>query len=160
MQIANNSVVSFHYTLKNAQGDELENNRQDAPSLYLHGANNIITGLENAMAGKSAGDSFEVTLTAEQAYGPRQDNMQQRIPAKYLKHEGKLKVGQPVSFNTDKGKRNGTVIKVGKFSVDIDTNHPLAGQTLLFAIEITDVREATAEEIQHGHAHGVGGHQH
>lgn len=160
MQIAKNSVVSFHYSLTNTQGEELENNRGDTPSLYLHGSNNIITGLENAMAGRSAGDSFDIELSPEQAYGPRQDNMQQRIPAKYLKHEGKLTVGQAIRFNTDNGMRNGTVVKVGKFSVDIDMNHPLAGQTLLFSIDISAVREATAEEIQHGHAHGVGGHQH
>lgn len=160
MQISKNSVVSFHYSLKNAQGDELENNQAEDPTLYLHGANNIIPGLEKAMEGRSAGDSFEVDLSPADAYGERRDDMAQRVPAKYLKHEGKLRPGQTVRINTDKGMRSATVIKVGKFSVDVDMNHPLAGQQLHFSIQIADVRQATAEEVQHGHAHGVGGHQH
>lgn len=160
MQISKNAVVSFHYSLKNAQGEELENNRGENPTLYLHGANNIIPGLEKAMEGRSAGDSFEIDLTPTEAYGERREDMAQRVPAKYLKHEGKLRPGQTVRINTDKGMRSATVIKVGKFSVDVDMNHPLAGQQLHFSIEIADVRQATAEEVQHGHAHGVGGHQH
>lgn len=160
MQITKNCVVSFHYSLKNDQGEELENSQGGDPSLYLHGANNIITGLEKAMEGKSAGDNFEVDLSPADAYGERRDDMTQRVPAKYLKHEGKLHPGQMVRINTDKGMRSATVLKVGKFSVDVDMNHPLAGQQLHFSISVTDVRAATAEEVQHGHAHGVGGHQH
>lgn len=161
MEISNNTVVSFRYRLQGSDGIELENNfDDDAPSLYLHGAGNIIPGLEQAMAGRQAGADFEVTLTPDQAYGQVQPNRLQRIPAKYLKHEGKLRIGQAVRFNTDKGQRNATVVKVGKFAVDVDLNHPLAGHTLTFTIHIEDVREASREEIQHGHAHGVGGHQH
>ena len=160
MNIANNTVVAFFYELRDGGGQLLEGNIGETPTLYLHGANNIIPGLEEAMAGRQAGDSFEVTLPPEQAYGLVQENQQQRIPAKYLKHEGKLSPGKIVRFNTDQGQRTATVVKVGKFSVDIDTNHPLAGKTLTFNITIDSVREATDEERQHGHAHGVGGHQH
>ncbi len=160
MQIDKHSVVSFHYTLSDENGQQLESSLGGDPSLYLHGADNIISGLEAAMAGRSAGDSFSVTLAPEQAYGVRRDDQQQRMPAKYLKHEGKLRPGQVVRFNTDQGPRTATVVKVGKFSVDVDLNHPLAGRTLTFAIEIEDVRAATEEEIAHGHAHGPGGHQH
>jgi FKBP-type peptidyl-prolyl cis-trans isomerase SlyD len=160
MEISRNKVVSFHYELSNGEGTVLEDNFNDTPSLYMHGADNIISGLENAMAGHTAGDEFEVTLAAKDAYGEIEPNKTERIPAKYLKHEGKIKVGQAVRFNTDKGMRNATILKVGKFSVDVDLNHPLAGQSLSFKILIKDIREATEEEIRHRHAHGEGGHQH
>ena len=160
MDIAKHSVVAFHYALSNSEGLELENNFADTPTLYLHGAQNIIPGLENAFLGRRAGDEFEVTLSPDQAYGPVKPNQQQRMPAKYLKHEGKLKIGQAVRFKTDQGMRSATVVKIGKFSVDVDLNHPLAGQALHFRIAIASVREASPEEIQHGHAHGEGGHQH
>ncbi len=160
MEISKNSVVSFFYELRNEHGELLESNFEETPSLYLHGANNIIPGLEKVMAGKSAGEEFEVTLQPTEAYGLRQEAQQQRIPAKYLKHEGKLKAGQIVRFNTDQGTRTATVIKVGKFSVDVDSNHPLAGQVLSFKIKVNKVREASSEELSHGHAHGEGGHQH
>ncbi|WP_269619904.1 FKBP-type peptidyl-prolyl cis-trans isomerase [Zhongshania sp. BJYM1] len=160
MEISRNKVVSFHYELRDGQGAVLEDNFNDTPSLYMHGADNIISGLEKAMSGHTVGDEFEVTLPPEDAYGNIEPNKSERIPAKYLKHEGKIKVGQAVRFNTDKGMRNATVIKVGKFSVDVDLNHPLAGQTLTFKILIKDIRDATDEEIRHRHAHGEGGHQH
>ncbi len=160
MEIDNNSVVAFHYELRDSSGAILESNFGETASLYLHGANNIIPGLEKEFVGRQAGEDFEVTLPPEQAYGVVQSGQQQRIPAKYLKHEGKLKVGQVVRFNTDKGSRSATVVKVGKFSVDVDTNHPLAGKTLTFRVHIESVRAATAEEREHGHAHGEGGHQH
>lgn len=160
MQIATNSVVSFHYNLTNEAGKLVETSRDGEPNLCLIGADNILLGLEQAMRGKQSGDSFQVTLQPHLAYGLRQANNTDRIPAKYLKNQGKLKPGQAVKVNTDKGVRAATVIKVGKFSVDIDLNHPLAGQTISFDIEIIDVRAASAEEIAHGHAHGIGGHQH
>ena len=157
MEISRNKVVSFHYQLSNSDGTVLEDNFNDTPSLYMHGAENIISGLEKAMAGRTVGDEFEVTLAPQDAYGHIEPNTTERIPAKYLKHEGKMTVGQAVRFNTDKGMRNATVIKVGKFSVDVDLNHPLAGQTLSFKILIKDIRDATDEEIRHRHAHGEGG---
>lgn len=160
MELQKNRVASFFYELRNEQGELLESNFGETPTLYLHGAGNIIPGLEKAMLGMSAGEQFDVTLAPSEAYGLRKEGQQQRIPAKYLKHEGKLKPGQIVRFNTDQGARTATVIKVGKFSIDVDSNHPLAGQTLSFNIKLDNVREATAEEISHGHAHGIGGHQH
>lgn len=160
MKIEKNSVVSFHYRLSEQGGAELENSYDGDPSLYLHGARNILPALEKALAGLSVGDSKTVDLAAAQAYGERQEGRVQRIPAKYLKHEGRMKPGQIVRFRDDRGVQQATVLKVGKFSVDVDTNHPLAGKNLSFAIEIMDIREASAEEISHGHAHGPGGHQH
>lgn len=160
MNIAPKTVVSFHYTLRNASGEELESSAQDNPMVYLHGAGNIIPGLEVAMTGRAAGESFEVTVPPEQAYGPRLPDRTQRVPVKHLLFKGKLRPGMLVQMNTRDGRVPATVIKAGKFSADVDTNHPLAGETLTFAVEITDVRAATDEEMAHRHAHGPGGHQH
>lgn len=160
MEIADRTVALFRYSLKNTAGEELEHNRDSEPTAYLHGANNILPALEKALAGKRAGDKISVPLAAGEAFGEREEGRQQRVPAKYLRHEGKLKPGQVVRLNTENGVVTGTVLKVGKFSVDMDLNHPLAGQAVTFDIEIVDVRAATDEEVAHGHAHGTGGHHH
>lgn len=160
MNIAADTVVTFHYTLRNEENKELETSRGDEPTAYLHGANNIIRGLESAMVGKEAGDVFTATIAPEEAYGLRNPEKQQRVPAKHLMFKGKLKAGDVVQLNTQEGRRAVTVIKAGRHSADIDTNHPLAGQTLSFDVEIIEVRAATADEKAHGHAHGPGGHQH
>lgn len=160
MKISNNTVVSFHYTLFNQAGDEVENSHNGAPSLCLIGTNNVMPALEQSMLGKVTGEQFEATLEPHLAYGAYDENKKDRISAKYLKHEKKLQPGKVVAINTDKGSQAATIIKVGKFNVDIDLNHPLAGQTIRFVIDIVDVREPTNEEKSHGHAHGVGGHQH
>jgi FKBP-type peptidyl-prolyl cis-trans isomerase SlyD len=161
MNISNNSVVSFHYTLADEAGKIVEDSHRDGtPSVYLHGAGNILSGLEQALLGKAVGDNIKVTLAPYAAYGLRNANKIERVPAKYLKHEGKLKPGKLVRIDSNQGMKTATVVKVGKFSVDVDMNHPLAGQTISFDIEIVDIRQATAEELSHGHAHGPGGHQH
>ncbi len=160
MNIENKKVVSFHYTLSNAQGEQIESSREREPMVYLHGAGSIIPGLEKAMAGKKAGDSFEVRVEPADAYGERKENGIQRIPAKHFKHAERLQVGQPVILQTQQGQVQVTVVKVGRFNIDVDRNHPLAGQTLTFDVEVTDVREATDEELAHGHAHGPGGAHH
>jgi FKBP-type peptidyl-prolyl cis-trans isomerase SlyD len=160
MNIENKKVVSFHYTLSNAQGEQIESSREREPMVYLHGAGSIIPGLEKAMAGKKAGDSFEVRVEPVDAYGERKENGIQRIPAKHFKHAERLQVGQPVILQTQQGQVQVTVVKVGRFNIDVDRNHPLAGQTLTFDVEVTDVREATEEELAHGHAHGPGGAHH
>ena len=160
MPVSTNNVVSFHYSLSDQNGEHIETTRDGEPTLFLVGAGNVLPGLEQAMMNRQVGDCFTVSLEPHLAYGMRQDNRTERIAAKYLKHEGKLKPGQVVSIHSDQGRRTATVVKVGKFSVDVDLNHPLAGQTITFDIEIIDIRNASAEEIAHGHAHGVGGHQH
>jgi len=160
MNIENKKVVSFHYTLKNTQGEQIESSRDRDPMVYLHGTGSIIPGLEKAMAGKKAGDSFEVSIEPAEAYGERKESGIQRIPAKHFKHAERLEVGQPVILQTQQGQVQVTVVKVGRFNIDVDRNHPLAGQTLTFDVEVTDVREATAEELEHGHAHGPGGAHH
>jgi len=160
VNISKNSVVSFHYRLSKSDGIELESSRDGDPIAYLHGHRGVIPGLEEAMEGRSAGDTFTADIQAAKAYGPRHEDAQQRVPIKHVLKKGKLKKGDTVKINTSEGHRDVTIIKVGKFNVDVDANHPLAGADLSFDIEIIDVREASAEEVSHGHAHGVGGHHH
>ena len=160
MNIAPETVVVFHYTLRNEAGEELESSRGADPTAYLHGANNIIPGLEEVMTDKAAGDVFSATVAPEKAYGLRNPEKMQRVPVKHLMFKGKLKPGMVVQLNTSEGRVPVTVTKTGRHSADIDTNHPLAGQALTFDIEIVDVRAASAEELSHGHAHGPGGHHH
>ena len=158
--IAKNSVVSFHYTLNNASGDQLETSREREPMIYLHGSGHIIKGLEKALEGKSAGDRFEVTVEPAEAYGEKKPANMQRISAKHFRNPRALRPGQVVGLQTRDGPVQVTVVKVGRFNVDVDANHPLAGETLTFDVEITAVREATEDEIAHGHAHGPGGVEH
>jgi len=170
MKIEKNKVVTFHYTLKKESGEEVENSEGSDPVAYLHGHGNILKGLETALLGKSAGETCNVTLAAEQAYGPRQEAAKQRIPIKHLLNKtntktgkaksGKIRPGMTVQVQTDQGPKQVVVEKVGKFNVDVDTNHPLAGETLTFDIQIVDVRDPSDDEIAHSHAHGAGGHHH
>lgn len=164
MQITTDKVVSFHYELREVGGELLESSLDGEPTLYLHGHSNILVRLEEALEGKAVGEKVEVELTPEQGYGLRREGAVQRVPIKHLHDhatlKNKIKVGSKVLINTQQGPWEAIVLKVGKFNVDIDSNHPLAGKTLNFAIEVVDVRDATAEELAHGHAHGVGGHQH
>ena len=160
MQIAEKTVASFHYTLRNDAGEELETSRGGEATVYLHGSSNIIPGLEKSLEGRSAGDVFTVEVAPEDAYGPAHEDSVQKVPVSHLLFKGKLRPGDLAQLNTAKGRLPVTVVKVGRHSATIDTNHPLAGQRLTFDIEVVDVRAADAEEVAHGHAHGPGGHQH
>lgn len=160
MQIGPESVVSFHYTLRDDAGKALETSLGGTPATYLHGANNIIPGLEAAMLGHASGDEFSATVSPEEAYGLRNPDKAQRVPVKHLAFNGKLKAGDVVQLSTSDGMRAVTVVKAGRHTADIDTNHPLAGQTLVFDIQVVEVRAASAEELSHGHVHGPGGHHH
>ncbi len=160
MTIQDRKAVSFHYTLTNQDGEQIETTRNKEPMTYLHGAYNIIPGLESAMTGRSVGDEFQVTIEPADAYGEKDEAKFQRISSKHFRLPKKLKPGQVVGLQTKKGPVRVTIIKVGRFNVDIDTNHPLAGQVLTFDVEVSAVRDATKEEIAHGHAHGSGGVEH
>ena len=164
MKISADKVVSFHYNLSDVDGALLETSRDADPTLYLHGHKNILAALEEELEGKAVGDKITVTLTPAQAYGERKEGAVQRVPIKHLHNhaalKNKLKPGARVSVNTQHGPWEAVVLKVGKFNVDIDSNHPLAGKTLTFDMEVIDVRDATPEELAHGHAHGAGGHNH
>lgn len=164
MQIAADKVVSFHYCLNESGQEILEDSRSGDPIVYLHGHHNMLAGLEEGLAGHRAGDKVTVTLPPEKAYGVRRDNAVQRISIKHVYNPGNKKVtykpGMVVQVQTGEGPREVTVVKAGFKTIDVDTNHPFAGMTLNFEVEVLDVRNATAEELEHGHAHGVGGHQH
>lgn len=159
--IQKGKVVGFHYQLFGADGVLIEQSSEDSPNLYLHGSSNIIRGVEQALEGKSEGDHIEVEVAPEDGYGHRDEAQKQRISAKYFKHLGKkIRPGMSVPLQTDDGQRWVTVLKVGLKTVDVDANHPLAGQVLRFVIDVASVRDATEDEVSHGHAHGPGGHQH
>ena len=156
MNIEKDKVVAFHYALSNEAGEEVEKSSGNEPMVYLHGGyRNILPKLEEALEGKAKGDNLEITLAPEHAYGLRAGDAIQRIPIKHLLSKAKrYKPGMAVKVNTSDGPRDVVIVKVGKFNVDVDTNHPLAGVSVTFNINIEDVRDATSEEISHRHSHG------
>lgn len=159
MQITDNSAVSFHYTLTNSNGEQLDSSRGEEPLAYLHGAGNIIAGLEAALAGKEVGDTFNVTIPPAEAYGELVPNMVQVVSKKMF--EGMdVEVGMQFHADVSHGAGIITVTEINGDDVTIDGNHPLAGETLIFDVEVVDVRPATEDEIAHGHIHGAGGHHH
>lgn len=161
MKIQKDSVVTITYRLSEADGSLLESSDDAMPMAYLHGHRNILAGLEAALEGLAIGDEKSVTLPPEQAYGLVHADAEQKVPVKHLVGKYKrLLPGMLVKVNTEKGTRDARVVKAGKFMVTIDTNHPFAGKTLVFDVVVRDVRDATTEEISHGHAHGLGGHSH
>jgi len=160
MKIEKDRVVRFHYTVSEAGQPPTESSKdRDEPLAILFGHGNIIPGLEKAMGGHEAGDTFTADVPATEAYGERRDGLGQRIPKKHF-GDAKLEPGMQVVLNTNFGPRAVTVEKVGLTTVDVDLNHPMAGKDLHFDIEVVEVREATPEELEHGHVHGDGGHHH
>jgi FKBP-type peptidyl-prolyl cis-trans isomerase SlyD len=160
VEIARNRVVSFHYTLHDEQGKVLDASGGRGPMTYLHGKNNIIPGLEQALEGKAAGDKLEVTVAPEQGYGRRSDALVQIVPRNRFPEGAGLAPGMQVRASGARGERLVTVVRVERDFVTVDANHPLAGRTLHFSVEVAEVRKATHEEITHGHVHGPGGHHH
>lgn len=160
MNISNNCVASFHYTLTDSTGKVLDSSEGQEPLSYLHGAGNIIPGLEKALVGKTVGDKLNVSVAAAEAYGERDDSMVQQLDSSMFSGIDQIEVGMEFHAETEHGLQVVTVTNVDGDQVTIDGNHPLAGVDLNFDVEVTEVREATEEEISHGHAHGVGGHHH
>ena len=159
MKIAKDSVVRFHYSVSEPGQESLESSKDREPLAILIGHGNIIPGLEAALQYREAGESFGVDVAASEAYGERRDGLTQRVPKKHFGAQ-KLEPGQQVVLQTNFGPRAVTIQKVGMSVVDVDLNHPMAGKDLHFEVEIVEVREASAEEVAHGHVHGDGGHQH
>lgn len=153
-------VVRFHYQIQDEAGATVESSRAGEPLAVLIGRGNLLRGIEEALIGHVAGDRFAVTLPPEQAYGARRDDMSKRVSKKYLANAARLKPGMTTQLSTAEGPRPVTVVKVGSKMVDVDLNHPQAGKTLSFDLEVVDVRDATAEEVAHRHVHGPGGHAH
>ena len=158
MNIADRCAVSFHYTLTDDAGTVLDSSRGSEPLVYLHGAGNIVPGLEQAMAGRKPGDAFKVDVAPEQGYGTRVDALVQQMPRSAFAGMPEPEVGMQFQAESNMGPVMVTVVAVDADSVTLDGNHALAGVTLHFDVEVVTVREATAEELDHGHVHGPGGH--
>lgn len=160
MQVAKHKVVVIDYTLTDDQGAVIDSSKEGEPMAYIQGMNNIIPGLENALDGKQAGDSLKVTVQPSEGYGERDDAMRQQVPREMFDTEEGIQVG--MQFHASDGDRVHivTVIEATDTHVTVDGNHPLAGQTLNFDVTIVEVRDPSSEEMEHGHVHGPGGHQH
>jgi FKBP-type peptidyl-prolyl cis-trans isomerase SlyD len=160
MQIAERTVASFHYTLTNDAGTVIDSSAGADPLTYLHGLGHIVPGLEQAMVGHQAGDKFDVVVSPEEGYGTPNEMLIQVVPREAFQGVDDIQVGMQFQAQTPQGAISVAVTKVEDGLVTVDGNHPLAGQNLNFAIEVVDVREATVEEVVHGHVHGAGGHHH
>ena len=156
MKIASNAVVSIHYTLKNAEGEVLDSSEGANPLNYLHGAGNIIPGLEKSLEGKLTGDELTAVVSPEEGYGVRDDALMQSVPRSAFGDVSNIEVGMRFTAETDQGPVSMAVAAVDKENVVVDRNHPLAGMELHFAVSVASVRSATAEEIEHGHVHEAG----
>jgi FKBP-type peptidyl-prolyl cis-trans isomerase SlyD len=160
MQIAKNTAVQIHYTLKNDAGEVLDSSEGAEPLAYLQGNGNLIPGLEKALDGKRAGDAVSASISPEDGYGVRDESLIQEVPRSAFEGIAKIEIGMQFHADSNHGPRTVTVTKVTPDSVTVDGNHPLADQTLHFAVQIIEVRAASKEELSHGHVHGPGGHEH
>lgn len=156
MQITKNTVASIHYTLRDNEGTVIDSSEGRDPLNYLHGAGNLIPGMEEGLEGKSAGEKVNLQIDPEKGYGEKDENLVQQVPRSAF---GEQEVKPGMRFSTNQGGVV-TVTDVGQESITVDGNHPLAGVPLNFDVEIVEVRGATEEEISHGHVHGANGHQH
>ena len=160
MQIANKHVVTLNYTLKD-NDDNVIDKSDDGSFCYLHGASNIIPGLENALSGKSSGDTFSVTIQPEDAYGIHDEAKSQDVPRSMFPPEQEIKAGMQFNAQGPDGQAVTVTVKsVDGETIVVDGNHPLAGVILNFEVIVMDIRDASAEELEHGHVHGPNGHQH
>ena len=159
--INNNQVVQFHYTLKDDEGNIIDQSPEGQPLAYLRGYQNIIPGLEAQLVGKAVGDKFTASVEPADAYGEFDDAAVQEVPRENFQGVDNIQAGMQFQSQTEDGHVMLVTVKdVQDDMVIVDANHPLAGKKLHFDVEIADIREATPEELQHGHAHGAGGHHH
>lgn len=161
MQIAANKVVLIHYTLRDDKGEILDSSDGNDPLAYLHGHQNIVPGLESELEGLSAGASKNVTVAPEDGYGKRREDAVQQVPLDEFPEEIPREVGLQIFAEGPDGEHFPLWIKdVDDKNITLDGNHPLAGETLHFDVSVVEVRDASAEELAHGHVHGPGGHHH
>lgn len=159
--VAKDMVVSFHYTLKNEKGDVLDSSSDGEPMAYLHGYHQIVPGLEAALLGKAAGAKFQVTVAPADGYGEREEEMVLSVPKKDWTLPDTVKAGEVIELQSPDGEVvPAIIVNISDEVVVLDANHPLAGESLYFDIQLMNVRAATKEELAHGHAHGPGGHHH
>lgn len=157
MHVAKDKVVTIDYTLTGAGGELLDSSQGGEPLSYLHGAGGMIPGLEIALEGKAAGEAVKAVVPPDQAYGQKDPSLVQPVPRDRFPDVPDIRPGMQFTAQGKSGSRVVTVVGVDDSNVTIDANHPLAGQTLNFDVKVVDVRDATSEEISHGHAHGPGG---
>ena len=161
MVVAQDKVVLIHYTLTNDTGAVIDSSSGGDPLAYIHGQGNIIPGLEKALEGKQTGDKVSVKVDPTEGYGVRDDALVQSVPRRSFGSVAEIKPGMQFHAQTSQGQtRMVTVMHVKGDMVTVDGNHPLAGEKLHFDVEITQVRDPSAEEFEHGHVHGTGGHHH
>lgn len=160
MQIGGNKVVTIDYTLTDHEGTVIDTSKGEEPMSYIQGIGNLIPGLESALEGKSAGDTLQVSVAPEEGYGLRDEALMQVMPMEAFEGVGEVEVGMQFRARTAEGTQILTVVEVDGDNVTVDGNHPLAGLTLNFDVAVRDVRDATDEELSHGHAHGPEGHEH
>ncbi len=160
MDITADRVVTIHYTLKDDSGTVLDSSSGGEPLAYIQGHGNLVAGLEKALEGKTDGSTLAVVVPAADGYGTRDEALVQRVPKRSLQGAGEIKKGMQFQARTEDGMRVFTVMAIVGDMVTLDGNHPLADQTLHFDVEVVGVREATREELDHGHVHGAGGHHH
>ncbi|MCK9270845.1 MAG: peptidylprolyl isomerase [Bacteroidales bacterium] len=160
MKIAKNKVVGIHYTLTDDKGNTLDSSDGRDPLYYLHGNGNLIPGLERELENKQKDDDLKVTIQPEDAYGVRNDEMVYEIERSKFPDPNNVERGMTFTSHTKEGDINLTVVKIEGDNVTLDANHPLAGQELTFEVKVVDVRDASAEEIDHGHVHEPGAHHH
>ena len=160
LQITKHSVVSIEYTLTSDDGEVLDTSKGREPLVYLHGAGNLIPGLEKELEGKAKGDAMKVRIAPEDAYGERNDAMVQVIKRDQLPPDIEVQVGMQLQAQSPQGVQIVTVVGVEGDDISLDGNHPLAGVPLNFEVAVVEIREATSEELEHGHVHGPGGHSH
>jgi FKBP-type peptidyl-prolyl cis-trans isomerase SlyD len=159
MPVSAQHVVSIEYTLSDDEGQTIDTSDGREPLSYLHGAGNIVSGLEKALEGQEIGATVEVLVTPEEGYGPIESGLVRNVPLRKLP-EGRAQAGQRLRLDTTAGARIFTVVSVKGDYARLDGNHPLAGKTLHFKVKVVGVRQPTAEELEHGHVHGPGGHAH
>lgn len=160
MQIEKHKVALLEYTLTNDSGEIVDTSEGDEPLAYIQGIGNLVPGLEEELEGKSQGDELKVTVPPEKGYGVRDESLVQEVDKSVFQGVDELRVGMQFQAQGDDGVQVIWVTEVNNDEVTIDGNHPLAGETLTFELKVVDVRDATDEELDHGHVHGPGGHHH
>jgi len=156
MTISQDKVVTIDYTLKNTQGEVLDSSEGQEPLVYLHGAENIVVGLERELNGKSVGDSLNTSVSPEDGYGVRNEELIAAVPREMFESDMDIEVGMSFQAETDQGVQVVNIVALNDEEVTVDGNHPLADETLHFDVTVRDIREATAEELEHGHVHSAG----
>jgi FKBP-type peptidyl-prolyl cis-trans isomerase SlyD len=160
MPIASNKVVTIDYTLTDDQGTVIDKSA-NGNFAYLHGAKNIIPGLENALAGKEVGDEVSIKIPPAEGYGERDETLKQEVSREMFQTPDEIEVGKQFHAQTPSGQQIViTVTNVAEEKITVDGNHPLAGENLNFDVKVVDIRDASEEELTHGHVHGPGGHEH